>query len=185
MAEHLSENDIDREDRDDLRRELQRERRRERIEQQRVSRVVGFADFMAVLMVIATGFSAYAAWRTAQVTSLVFATADRPFLGVARIEFEGKESADPYLAVDYRNFGRIPAVDGLITVNARIDGKLAPDPVPGPMNAAETGSIPPNVDNFFYRYLPGDAYKDVVNGKSRLQVEVRMVYKGPAPAAEF
>ena len=34
----------------------------------RLTEVLQFADFMALLMVAATAFSAYAAWRTAQVT---------------------------------------------------------------------------------------------------------------------
>ncbi len=168
-----------------IRRELQRERRRERVEEARVSRAIGFADFMAAVMVVVTAFSAYATWRTAQVTSLVFATADRPFIGVAKVQFEATDTADPYIAVDYRNFGKIFATDGLVSVNAWIDGKIAPDPVPVLMNVSETGSIPPDVDHFFYRHLPADAYQDIVSGKRKLQLGVRVVYKGPAPDSEY
>src|SRR5256885_15256071 len=123
MARHDSGNH---EDDDRVRRDLQRELHHERAEERRVSRALGFADFMAVLMVLATGFSAYAAWRTEQVTRLVFATADRPFVEVARLQFEAKDSPNPYIAVDYRNFGKIPAVDGLISVRAWVDGRDAP-----------------------------------------------------------
>jgi hypothetical protein len=56
-----------------------------------------------VLRVIATGFSAFATWRTAQVTSLVFAIADRPFLGVSKLEFEATDSCDPHRTVVYKN----------------------------------------------------------------------------------
>jgi hypothetical protein len=62
-----------------------------------------FTDLIAVLMVIATGFSAFATWRTAQVTSLVFAIADRPFLGVSKLEFEATDSCDPHRTVVYKN----------------------------------------------------------------------------------
>ena len=70
----------------------------------------GFTDLIAVLMVIATGFSAFATWRPAQATSLLFASADRPFLGVSKLEFEATDTSDPHLTVVYKNFGRIPAV---------------------------------------------------------------------------
>src|SRR6516164_9278925 len=155
MAEHrLKGGNEDQDQKGDLlRHELERERRWEHAEQRRVSRALGLTDLLAVLMVIATGFSAFATWRTAQVTSLVFAVADRPFMGVAKLEFEATDTTDPHLTVVYKNFGRIPAVDGLVTVDAWIDGKLAPDPFPGAMDVHETGSIAPDVDQFFYRYF--------------------------------
>src|SRR5262245_23807177 len=162
MAEHRPKRGNEDQDQngDLLRHELERERRWEHAEERRVSRAIGLTDFLAVLMVIATGFSAFATWRTAQVTSLVFAIADRPFMGVAKVEFEATDSPDPHLTVVYKNFGRIPAVDGLVSVDALIDGKPAPDPFPGAMDVHETGSIAPDVDHFFYRYLNADSYKD-------------------------
>jgi hypothetical protein len=45
----------------------------------RLTDVLRFADFMALLMVAAATFRAYAAWRTAQVTSHIFALEERPF----------------------------------------------------------------------------------------------------------
>ena len=187
MAEHrLKRGSEDQEQEEGvLRKELERERRREHAEEQRVSRVIGLTDLLAVLMVVATGFSAFATWRTAQVTSLVFAIADRPFMGVAKLEFEATDTTDPHLTVVYKNFGRIPAVDGLVTVDAWIDGKLAPDPFPGAMDVHETGSIAPDVDQFFYRYFSADSYKAVVGGKSRLRVDVRIDYKGLAPNTQY
>jgi len=187
MAEHrLKRGSEDQEQEEGvLRKELERERRREHAEEQRVSRVIGLTDLLAVLMVVATGFSAFATWRTAQVTGLVFAIADRPFMGVAKLEFEATDTTDPHLTVVYKNFGRIPAVDGLVTVDAWIDGKLAPDPFPGAMDVHETGSIAPDVDQFFYRYFSADSYKAVVGGKSRLRVDVRIDYKGLAPNTQY
>jgi hypothetical protein len=169
----------------EIHRELELQRRHERVEERRFKYAVGFADFMAALMVIATALSAYATWRTAQVTGLVFATADRPFIGVAKLQFEATESANPYVAVDFRNFGRIPAVDALVNVTARVDGKPVPDPLQSSMDSAETGGVPPDVDQFIYRHLPLETYRDVISGKSRLQIGVRMVYKGPAPNTEY
>ena len=168
-----------------LREELERERRWERAEERRVSHQMGLTALLAVLMVIATDFSAFATWRTAQVTSLVFAIADRPFMGVAKIDFEATDSPDPHLTVVYKNFGRIPAADGLVSVDAWIDGKPAPDPLPGAMDVHESGGIPPDVDHFFYRYFTAASYKDVVSGKSRLRVEVRIDYTGLAPNTQY
>lgn len=168
-----------------LREELERERRWERAESRRVSHAIGLTDLLAVLMVAATGFSAFATWRTAQVTSLVFAVSDRPFMGVAKMDFEATDSPDPHLTVVYKNFGRIPAADGLVSVDAWIDGKPAPDPFPGAMDVHESGGIPPDVDHFFYRYFTADSYKDVVSGKSRLRVEVRIDYTGLAPNTQY
>jgi hypothetical protein len=168
-----------------LREELERERRWERAEERRVSHAIGLTDLLAVLMVAATGFSAFATWRTAQVTSLVFAIADRPFMGVSKIDFEATDSPDPHLTVVYKNFGRIPAADGLVSVDAWIDGKPAPDPFPGAMDVHESGGIPPDVDHFFYRYFTADSYKDVVSGKARLRVEVRIDYTGLAPNTQY
>jgi len=107
MADHRSaaERTSEREDHEELQREIEIEH----AEHLRVWRALGFADFMAVLMVVVTGFSAYATWRTAQVTSMVFATSDRPFVEVAKVEFEDTHSPAPYVVVNYRNFGRIPA----------------------------------------------------------------------------
>jgi len=184
MAEHRSEpEEFEHEER--VERELVRERRRERQEERRVSRAIGFADFMAFLMVIATGFSAFATWRTATVTSLVFATADRPFMGIAKLEFEATDSPKPYVAILYKNFGKIPAVDGIVSVNAWLDGKIAPDPIADAMNVTETGSIPPEVDHFFYRYFTPQSYQDIASGKTHLQIEWRIVYKGPAKGSEY
>jgi hypothetical protein len=187
MAEHRLRRGSEEQDHEEgpLREELERERRWEHAEVGRVSHAVGLTDLLAVLMVIATGFSAFATWRTAEVTSLVFAIADRPFMGVSKIEFEATDSPDPHLTVVYKNFGRIPATDGLVSVDARIDGKEAPDPFPGAMNVHETGGIPPDVDHFFYRYLTADSYREVVSGKASLRVDVHINYKGLAPNTQY
>src|SRR5215471_11422147 len=94
MAEHRLKGGSEDQDQERalLRKELERERRWERAEERRVSHAIRLTDLLAVLMVIATGFSAFATWRTAQVTSLVFAIADRPFMGVAKLDFEATDS---------------------------------------------------------------------------------------------
>jgi len=80
----------------------------------RLGQAVKLADFMAILMVLATFFSAYATWRTALVTSTIFAVADRPFLGVQQVTFERTDAQHPTIAVNFRNFGSIQAMDAIV-----------------------------------------------------------------------
>src|SRR5579863_10355291 len=89
----------------------------------RLTGVLRFADFMALLMVAATAFSAYATWRTAQVTSHIFSLEERPFLGIQGVTFEQGDSPNPRAVVEYRNFGKIPASGAIITVVALVNGK--------------------------------------------------------------
>jgi hypothetical protein len=168
-------------------RELAREReleRQERSQLQRLRRALRLADFIALLMVAATAFAAYAAWRTAQVTALVFAISDRPFLGIQQVAFEAGDTAQPRVVVEYRNFGKIPAVDSLISVHLRVDGKLV-KPQDGELSSTETGIVSPTVPHYFYAFLPADAYRGVISGESTMQVQVRMIYKGPARQNQY
>jgi hypothetical protein len=187
MAEHpLRRGSADQDQKESLlRQEPEREQRWEQAEERRVSRAMGFTDLIAVLMVIATGFSAFATWRTAQVTSQVFAIAARPFPG-------GYRNWSSKRLIHATHTGRWctrtrtnPAGRWFGSVDAWIDGKLVPDPFPGAMDMYETGGIPPDEDHFFYRYFTVDSYKDAASGKSRLLVEVRIDYKGLAPHTQY
>lgn len=169
----------------ELERELARERKLERSERSQLigaRRAIRLADFMAILMVIATGFSAYAAWRTAQVTRMVFAVSDRPFMGVESVAFE--EPASPRVVVAFKNFGRIPAIDAFVSVHSVIDGKLVKS-TGDDMTTMDTGVLSPGVEHYFYNYISADLYQAVMSGKSKMQVHVRILYKGPAQAEEF
>lgn len=150
----------------------------------RLGQAIRVADLMAVLMVLATFFSAYATWRTALVTSAIFAVADRPFLGVQRVNFETDDPAHPIIMVNYKNFGNIPALDTILSVHAVVDGKLV-KPAAGAMSEIDAGIVSPNVPHYFYIALPSDKYQAVAAGKSNLQVHVRFVYKGPAHLMEL
>ncbi len=150
----------------------------------RVTSAVRLADFMAILMVLATSFSGYAAWKTAQVTARMFAVADRPFIGVESVAFEQTNSGTPSVVVDFRDFGRIPAGDALIDVHTLVDGK----PVKlgdGELSASEQGNVSPGVPHFFYAYLPADDYAKVLSGASNLMVHVHIEYTGPDKAARY
>lgn len=189
MGEHEHEKSAGAESgrRAELERELDRERKLERIERSQligVRRAIRLADFMAILMVLATGFSAYAAWRTAQVTRMVFAVSDRPFMGVESVTFEDPASPTPRVAVAFKNFGRIPALDAFVSVHSLVDGKLVKS-TDGDMTTMDTGVLSPGVEHYFYNYLPPEIYPAVVSGKSKMQVHVRILYKGPAQAEQF
>lgn len=143
----------------------------------RLTDVLRFADFMALLMVTATVFSAYAAWRTAQVTSHVFALEDRPFIGMERATFEQGDTPNPRAVVEYRNFGKIPASRAIVTVIALADGKRVADS-PNEMSSTSVGVLSPGVPHFFYSYFPVDVYKSIIAGKTSLMLHVRAEYKG-------
>lgn len=158
--------------------------RGERSQLRRVADVLRFADFMAALMVLATIFSAYAAWRTAKVTSLIFSVSNRPFLGVEKVAFEETDSPNPRITVAFRNFGRIPAQSSVVNVRALVDGKPVKTPV-GEMATIDAGIVSPNAPHFFYSFIPAKVYKSVTAGESNLQVHVKIVYKGPEPEHEY
>jgi hypothetical protein len=143
----------------------------------RLAEVLRFADFMALLMVAATAFSAYAAWRTAQVTSHIFALEERPFVGLERVTFEQGDTPNPRAVVEYRNFGKIPASGAIVTVVALADGKRVAA-VPNEMSSISAGVLSPGVPHFFYTYFPVETYKSVLAGKMSLMLHVRAEYKG-------
>lgn len=145
----------------------------------RLAQALKLADFMAILMVLATFFSAYATWRTAQLTSLIFAVADRPFLGVQQVAFVGTDTQHPMISVNYRNFGSIPALDTIVGVHAVVDGKVVRPPA-GTMSEIGAGILSPNVPHDFFVFISMDQYQAVAAGKSNLQVHVNVQYKGPA-----
>ena len=146
----------------------------------RLGQAVKLADFMAILMVLATFFSAYATWRTAMLTSTIFAVADRPFLGVQQVTFEATDTQHPTILVNFKNFGSIPALDAIVSVQAVVDGKvvqLAPDT----MSARDAGnSVADRAALLLLLTCHLDQYQAVAAGKSNLQVHVRILYKGPA-----
>lgn len=145
----------------------------------RLAQAVKLADFMAILMVLATFFSAYATWRTAKVTSAIFAVADRPFIGVQQVGFVGTDAQHPMISVNFRNFGSIPALDTIVSVHAVVDGKVVRPPA-GTMSEIDAGIMSPNVPHDFFVFISPDQYQAVAEGKSNLQVRVRVLYKGPS-----
>ena len=150
----------------------------------RLSQAVKLADFMAILMVLATFFSAYATWRTALVTSTIFAVSDRPFIGVQQVSFMGSDAQHPMIAVNFRNFGSIPALDTIVSAHAVVDGKVVRPPA-GTMSEIGAGIVSPNVPHDFFVFISPDQYQSVAAGKSNLQVHVKVLYKGPAHVTQL
>jgi len=134
---------------------------------------------MALLMVAATAFSAIATWRTYQVSELIFAVSDRPFIGVQQASFERTDSAQPAIAIEFRNFGPIPADDAVLTVIPLLDGKPIP-PRESEMSARNQGVVSPGVPHFFYVFLIPEEYKKAISGAARLMLQLSVEYKGPA-----
>ena len=59
------------------------------------------------MMVFVTALSAYATWKTAQVTNQILLTAQRPYIGVESVNLI--DSTSPQVVVDLGNFGSVQA----------------------------------------------------------------------------
>jgi hypothetical protein len=141
----------------------------------RFSEVLQFADFMAVLMVAATAFSAFATWRTAQVTNLLFSIAERPYIGIERMTFDSIGSDAARLTIDFRNFGQVSATDGVATITELVDGTR----LERGTAAVKVGMVSPTVPHFYFSYVPAGIYQKILQGKARLVVQTSVTYRGP------
>lgn len=136
------------------------------------------ADLMALLMVLATTFSAYATWKTAQVTNEILLTSQRPYIGTESVKFADGESSRPRVMADLRNFGSVQAENATISIGLSADGKALAD---------NSGSLPewasvvlsPSVPHSFYRHITPEIHRDAAQGKIHLMVEIRVRYRGP------
>lgn len=151
----------------------------ERSAMRRLSSALRFADFMALLMVAATGFSAFATWRTAQVTHQLFMVAERPYLGIQRASFEVIDSISARLVIDCRNFGTVSARDGVARFRVLVDGA----PLPASANAGEStinvGNFTPTVPHPFHLFIPIKTYEEARAGRARIILHVQMTFRGP------
>jgi hypothetical protein len=150
----------------------------------RVARILRFADLMALMMVAATAFAGYAAWRTAQIAELIFAVSARPYLGVEQVSFDTSKPDHPEIVVQFRNFGQIPASETIVGVRASLDGKLLHSPRDA-VTAIKAGIVSPTVPHYFYAPIAAEAYRSAVNGSARLMVRIKMQYKGPQAGVDY
>jgi hypothetical protein len=152
--------------------------RRERLAFRRLSDVLRFTDFMTFMMVVATAFSAFATWRSAHVTSLLFAVAERPYMGVEQVTMALDDAAMARVVVDFRNFGQVQATGGVAQVGLMINGK----PLPHTSAAANTeniGIVSPTVPHLIIRFVPRNIYDEVRNGLARMIVHIKFNFRGP------
>jgi hypothetical protein len=131
---------------------------------------------IALMMVFVTGLSAYATWKTAQVTNEILLTSQRPYIGVESVNLV--DEANPEVVVDLRNFGSVQAEDATISIVVKTDGKaLSGDSESQLQNAPIV--LSPAVPHRFYRHLSADTYRDAVQGKTSLVVQIFVRYRGP------
>lgn len=144
----------------------------------RLSSALRFADFMALLMVAATAFSALATWRTTQLMHSIFMVSERPYLGVQHVGFDSVDNHSARLAVDCQNFGHVSASDGVSQIRLLMDDL----PVKGAdlrYSVRNLGIVSPNVPHIYYRFIPIDVYRQLRAGQGRLIIDVLLNYRGP------
>lgn len=141
-----------------------------------VTSALEVTDFIAVMMVFATALSAYATWRTAQVTKQILLISQRPYIGTESMNLI--DDTNPRVLIDLRNFGTVQAEDTVVNVVLRINGKVLPrDSEPQQPGAPVVFS--PGVPHRFFRHMTSDMYRDAVQGKINLVVETQVRYSGP------
>src|SRR5258708_1020447 len=89
----------------------------------RLSREIRFADFMALMMVAATAFSAFATWQTARIAGRIFAVSERPYVGIERLAFDLINARDARIMIDFRNFGSVSGHDAVARFTLLVDGR--------------------------------------------------------------
>ena len=72
-----------------------------------IASTLQITDLIALMMVFVTALSAYATWKTAQVTNQILLTAQRPYIGVESVNLI--DSTSPKVVVDLGNFGSVQA----------------------------------------------------------------------------
>jgi hypothetical protein len=73
------------------------------------------------MMVFVTGLTAYATWKTAQVTNEILLTSQRPYIGTESVNFT--DETNPKIVPDLRNFGTLQAGDTMISIVFKANGK--------------------------------------------------------------
>jgi hypothetical protein len=140
---------------------------------------VELADLLGLLMILATAFSAYSTWRTAQLAGQLLLITARPYLGNKAVYFDRTDTGEPRVVADLRNFGSVQAI------NTTIDGRLLFNGHPiggkkGPRSTIFAGVFSPNVPHPTYFHLPADTYREAIENKGKLQLRLEMRYAGPS-----
>lgn len=141
-----------------------------------IARTLQITDLIALMMVFVTALSAYSTWRTAQVTNEILLTSQRPYIGTESVNLIDPTS--PRVVVELRNFGSVQAEHAVISIVLMVNGKALPlDSEPQRQQAPVV--LSPAVPHRFYRHLSADIYRDTVQSKADLVVEIQVHYRGP------
>jgi hypothetical protein len=141
-----------------------------------IASTLEIADVIALTMVLVAALSAYATWKTAQVTKQILLTSQRPYIGTESINLIGE--TNPKVLVELRNFGSVQAEHAVISIVLIVDGKALPlDSEPQRQQAPIV--LSPAVPHRFYRHLSADIYRDAAQSKADLVVEIQVHYRGP------
>jgi hypothetical protein len=133
------------------------------------------ADLMALLMVAATAFSAYATWRTASIANSIYLAAERAYFGIASTTLDESRPGDPRVTIDYRNLGNVSATDLKILRRVIIDGAE----VKSSTKVTMPGILSPGPRHLFHLQIPPAAYAPIAAGKSSLEVQIAAAYTNP------
>ena len=153
--------------------------RRERSLIRQLAKILKFADLMAIMMVLATAFSAIATWRTASITNLLVSIAERPYVGVQRVAFDTVESdGSGRLLIDCRNFGHVSGSDGVVRIRLVVDGRTIVSRA-APAATVNVGMFAPSVPQVFFRFVPAAVYQAVRDGTSLMIAHIAINYRGP------
>ena len=140
----------------------------------RIASALEITDAIALMMLFVAGLSAYATWKTAQVTNEILLTSQRPYVGTESVKFVNGTT----VVAELRNFGSVQAQDALISIVLTANGKaLSGDSEPQQQEAPIV--LSPAVPHPFYRHITADTYRDAAQGKVKLVVEIRVRYRGP------
>jgi hypothetical protein len=139
---------------------------------------VELADLLGLLMILATAFSAYSTWRTAELAGQLLLITARPYLGNAGVHFDRTNTDEPRVVADLRNFGSVQATDTTIEGQLLFNGQQVAGKK-GPRSTIFAGVFSPNVPHLTYFHLPADTYHEAIDGKGKLQLKLEMRYAGP------
>jgi hypothetical protein len=134
---------------------------------------------MVIVMVLVTICSAVATWRTANIANLLVSISGRPYVGLQRVAFDTVGSdGSGRLLIDCRNFGHVPATDGVVQIRLVIDGKTLPSTA-GSSAAVNVGMFAPSIPQIFFRFIPATPYQAVRDGNSLMVAHIAINYRGP------
>lgn len=136
---------------------------------------IELADFLALMMVLATIFSAYATWRTARIADSIYLAAERAYFGIESMTFNDSRSNDPRIVIDYRNLGNVTAMRVKMLRRMTIDGAE----VTAATKFTRPGILSPSVPHFAYFHLQPAIYARILAGQSSLVIQIAVEYTNP------